>query len=44
MPNTTKGSPYIVTKRTQLCLCSIGAEPYYLHENVLSCEDENVDL
>ena len=29
---------------TQLCLCSISAGPYYLQENVLSCEDENVDL
>ena len=42
--NPTEGSPYILIKRTQLCLCSIGAEPYYLQENVLSCRDENVDL
>ena len=27
-----------------MCLCSISAGPYYLQENVLSCEDENVDL
>ena len=25
-------------------MCSISAGPYYLQENVLSCEDENVDL
>ena len=30
--------------RTELCLCSISAGPYYLQENVLSCEDENVHL
>ena len=29
---------------TQLCLCSISAGPYYLQENVLFCENENVDL
>ena len=40
----TVGSPYIIIKRTQLCLCSISAGPYYLQENILSCEDENVDL
>ena len=44
IPNPTEGSPYIIIKRTQLCLCSISAGPYYLQENVLSCEDENVDL
>ena len=43
-PNPTDGSPYIIIKRTQLCLCSISAGPYYLQENILSCEDENVDL
>ena len=40
----TDGSPYIIIKRTQLCLCSISVGPYHLQENVLSCEDENVDL
>ena len=40
--NPTEGSPYIIIKRTQLC--SINAGPYYLQKNVLSCEDENVDL
>ena len=44
IPNPTEGSPYIIIKRTQLCLCSISAGPYYLQENILSCEDENVDL
>ena len=44
IPNPTEGSPYIIIKRTQLCLCSITAGPYYLLENILSCEDENVDL
>ena len=44
IPNPTKGSPYIIIKRIQLCLCLISAGPYYLQENVLSCEDENVDL
>ena len=34
----------MVIKRTQLCLCSINAGPYYMQENILSCEDENVDL
>ena len=43
IPNSTEGSPYIIIKRTQLCLYSISAGPYYLQENVLSCEDENVD-
>ena len=42
--NPTEGSPYIIIKRTQLCLCSISAGPYYHQENILSCEDENVDL
>ena len=42
--NPIEGSPYIIIKRTQLCLCSISAGPYYLQENVLSCEDKNVDL
>ena len=28
--NATKGSPYILIKRTQLCLCLISARPYYL--------------
>ena len=44
IPNPTEGSPYIIIKRTQVCLCSISAGPYYLQENVLSCEYENVDL
>ena len=44
IPNPTEGSPYIIIKRTQLCLCLISAGPYYLWESVLSCEDENVDL
>ena len=44
IPNPTEGSPYIIIKRAQLCLCSISAGPYYLQENILSCEDENVDL
>ena len=44
IPNPTEGSPYFIIKRTQLCLCSISVGPYYLHENVLSCEDENVSL
>ena len=44
IPNPTEGSPYIIIKGTQLCLCSMSAGPYYLQENVLSCEDENVDL
>ena len=44
IPNPTEGSPYIIIKRTQLCLCSISAGPYYLQENILSCEDENVGL
>ena len=44
IPNPTEGSPYIIIKRTQLCLCSISAGPYYLQENILSCEDENVHL
>ena len=43
IPNPTEGSPYIII-RTQLYLCSISAGPYYLEENVLSCEDKNVDL
>ena len=42
--NPTEGIPYIIIRRTQLCLCSISAGPYYLQENVLFCEDENVDL
>ena len=25
-------------------MCSISTGPYYLQENILSCEDENVDL
>ena len=44
IPNPTEGSSYIIIKRTQLCLCSISAGPYYLQENVLSYEDEKVDL
>ena len=44
IPNPSEGSPYIIIKRTQLCLCPISAGPYYLQENILSCEDENVDL
>ena len=44
IPNPTEGSPYIIIKRTQLCLCSIRAGHYYLQENILSCEDGNVDL
>ena len=44
IPNPTEGSPYIIIERTQLCLCSISAGSYYLQENILSCEDENVDL
>ena len=44
IPNPTEGSPYIIIKRTQLCLCSISAGCYYLQENIVSCEDENVDL
>ena len=43
IPNPTEGSAYIII-RTQLCLCSISAGAYYLQENILSCEDENVDL
>ena len=42
-PNPTEGSPYIIIKRTQLYFCSICAGSCYLQENVLSCEDENVD-
>ena len=44
IPNPTEGSPYLIIKKTQLCLCPISAGPYYLQKNVLSCEDENVDL
>ena len=44
IPNPTEGSPYIIIKKTHLCLCSTSAGPYYLQENVLSYEDENVDL
>ena len=44
IPYPTEGSLYIFIKRTQLCLCSISAGPYYLQENILSCEDVNVDL
>ena len=44
IPNPTDGSPYIIIKSTQLCLCSISTGPYYLQENVLSREYENVDL
>ena len=44
IPNATEGSPYIIIKRTQLCLYSISAGPYYLWKNVLFHEDENVDL
>ena len=44
IPNPTEGSLYVIIKRTQLCLCSISAGPYYFQENVLYCEDENVDL
>ena len=38
IPNPTEGSPYIIIKS------AISAGPYYLQENVLLCEDENVDL
>ena len=41
IPNPTVGSPYIIIKREQLCLCSICTGPYYLQENALSCVDEN---
>ena len=41
IPNPIIGSPYIIIKRTQLCL---SAGPYYIQENILSCEDENLDL
>ena len=44
IPDPTEGSPYIIIKRTQLCLGSISAGPHYLQENVLPCEDESVDL
>ena len=44
IPNPTEGSPYIIIKRTQICLCYISAGPFYLQENILFCEDENVDL
>ena len=44
IPNPTESSPYIFIKGTQLCLCLISAGPYYLQENVLSCENENVGL
>ena len=30
----TEGSPCIIIKRTELCLCSISAGPYYLQENI----------
>ena len=44
IPNPTEGSPDIIIKWTQLSFCSKSAGPYYLQENVLSCEDENMDL
>ena len=44
IPNPTEGSPYIIRRRTQLCLYSVSAGPYYLQKILLSCEDENVDL
>ena len=44
IPNSTEGSPYIIIKRTQLCLCLISTGPYYLQANISSFEDENVDL
>ena len=44
IPNPTEGSPYIILKRTQLHVYSIGTAAYYLQENILSSEDENVDL
>ena len=42
--NPTGCSPYIILKRTQLCLCSICTGPYCLQENILSFKDENMDL
>ena len=44
IPNPTEGTPYVIIKRTQLCLSSVSAGPYHLQENALSCEDENVYL
>ena len=44
IPNPKESSPYIIIERTQLCLCSINVGPYYLQENILSSEDETVDL
>ena len=44
IPNPIESSPYIIIKRTQLCLCSISAGPYNLKKNVLSCKDGNVDF
>ena len=44
IPNPTEGSPYIIIKRTQLCLCSLCTGTYYLQENILSYENGNVDL
>ena len=35
--NPTEGSPYVIIKRTHLCLFPIGEGPYYLQENVHSC-------
>ena len=43
IPNPTEGSPYIIIKRTQLCLCSVRAGPYYLQENILLPEIEQTD-
>ena len=42
--NPTEGSPYIIIKRTQLCLCTISSGPYYLQENVLYCKEIAVQL
>ena len=40
IPAKLDDSPLAMIKRKDLCNCSFSAGPYYVHENIISCEDQ----
>ena len=44
IPVQLKESPLAIIRRKDLCHCAFSAGPYYIHENLLKCEDEHHKL
>ena len=40
IPNSLKGDPYVIIKKSDLCGCSISAGKWYVEENIIHCNSE----